>query len=87
MYVSASISTKTGTAPKRLITSLEAIKVKGVVIISSPSLIPIASNAINRASVPLEQAIACLAPVYFAKLASNSFTAGPIIYCEESRIE
>ena len=53
LKVAEQISAKTGTAFKVAITSAVAIKVKGVVITSSPSLIPMARSAKSSASVPL----------------------------------
>ncbi|MNY78774.1 hypothetical protein D3C86_2191640 [compost metagenome] len=47
-----SISTKTGFAPTRAITSAVAKKVKGGVMTSSPSPIDMASNERRSASVP-----------------------------------
>ena len=52
LKVLGSISTKTGFAPTVLITSAVAIKVKGVVITSSPGPIPSALKDNQSASVP-----------------------------------
>ena len=52
LHVSGRISQKTGLAPSKTITSAVEIKEKGVVIISSPGLIP-KTSMILSASVPL----------------------------------
>ena len=62
LKVAGSMSTKTGVAPKRLITSAVAMKVKGVVKTASPGPISRAMSAMRRASVPDAQPTACLTP-------------------------
>jgi len=78
LYVLSSISTNTGFAPKNAIISAVAIKVKGVVMISSPGFISSAIKANSSASVPLLQAIACFAPLNLARFSSSSPTLPPI---------
>ena len=53
LHVSGSISTNTGVAPSRTMTSAVATNVNGVVITSSPGPIPSAIRLMSRASVPL----------------------------------
>src|SRR3989338_8835355 len=75
------MSTKTGVAPARKIASPVAVKVKGVVIISSVlskyswpfSLIAKALKERTNASVPDEAPMQCLTSRYFAILFSSSF--------------
>ncbi len=57
------MSTNTGTAPISAIISPVAMKVNGVVMISSPALIPSAIIEISSASVPLATLMQCLLPV------------------------
>ena len=80
LKVRESMSTKTGVAPRREIASAVAMNVNGVVKTASDGPTPSAINAIKRASVPLEQDIAYLAPTYSANFSSNSATSGPMIY-------
>ena len=56
------------------------IKLKGVVMISSPGLMPKAINEISKASVPLETVIQLLTPTKLESFFSNSKTSGPKIY-------
>ncbi len=63
LQVSGSISTNTGFAPSRTITSAVAAKVNGVVMTSSPGLMSSAINEISSASVPLDTVMQCFAPV------------------------
>jgi len=56
------MSTKTGVAPRRLMTSAVAMKVKGDVKTASPGPISSAISAMRRASVPEAQPTACFAP-------------------------
>ena len=79
LNVFSSISTNTGVAPTYLIASAVAIKVKALVITSSPFVIPSASRARCKASVPDAQPIACLTPRYSAASFSNACTLGPKI--------
>ena len=52
-----------GVAPRRTITSAVEIKVKGVVITSSPGFTPMAIRLISNASVPLDTVMQCLLSV------------------------
>jgi len=79
LNVLGSMSTKTGTAPSRPTTSAVAMKVKGVVMTSSPVPIPRARSASSRASVPLATPTACGTPWYRATSASSADTLGPSI--------
>ena len=54
LYVSGLISAKTGVAPQYNIQFAEAANVSGVVIISSPVLMPAARHAQCSAAVPLD---------------------------------
>lgn len=63
LKVTGSISANTGFAPHARIAVADAIKLKGVVITSSPGLIPAASNASCKALVPLVVATAYSEPV------------------------
>jgi len=56
---------------------LDAIKVKGVVIISSPGLIPVASKARCSAVVPFDVTIVYLEPINSPNLFSKSLATGP----------
>ncbi len=78
VYVSSSISAKTGFAPVRSIASAVAEKVKEGRITSSRGPMFAARRAACKADVPLDTAIACLIPIYSANLCSNSITRGPI---------
>ncbi len=78
LYESGSISTNTGFAPSKAITSTVAKKLKGVVITSSPGPISNAISAINNASVPLETAMVCSTPTNSESKVSSSPTSGPI---------
>ena len=73
------MSTKTGMAPNKAMDSAVEIKVKGLVMTSSPGFIPIAIIANSNASVPLEQAMACFAPVKAERFSSSSKTGVPMI--------
>ena len=79
--VSSFISTNSGIAPRRLITSAVAIYVNGVVIIKSPGFISIDINDIKSAAVPDEHEITCFWFVYSESISSRARTSGPIIYC------
>ncbi len=61
LYVSGSISAKTGVAPVAEIASALAMKVKGVVITSSPGPIPKARSTSSMAAVPELTPTACRA--------------------------
>ena len=80
LKVLGSMSTNTGVAPRRLITSAVAKKVKGVVKIASPGPTFSAIRAMSRESVPDAQPIQCLTPTNSASLFSNSLISGPIMY-------
>ena len=60
-----------------IITLEVAAKVNGVVITSSPSLMPNTSNERCNAAVPELTAIAYLVPIYYAKFFSNCLLYGP----------
>src|SRR3990170_3512559 len=62
----------------------EAIKVKGVVITSSPGQILCANRAVCRAVVPEVVAIACFTPQNAANASSKAFTLGPWAIMPES---
>jgi hypothetical protein len=63
LQVTGSMSTKTGTAPSSTITSAVAMKVKGVVMTSSPRPMPSAIRAISSPSVPDATVMQWRAPV------------------------
>ncbi len=77
LNVFSSISTNTGVAPTIRIAFAVAMKLKGVVITSSPGARPWASRTVCKAVVPLEVAIACWTPMNFANSCSNSSTFFP----------
>jgi len=77
LKVSGSISTKTGLAPVKTMLLTEAIKVKGVVMTSSPGPISWANRATWRAVVPEEVAMACLTPQTVANFSSKAAVRGP----------
>jgi hypothetical protein len=72
-----SISPNTISPPQYLTQLAEAAKVKGVVITLSPSFTPKAIVQRWSAAVPLATATAYFAPIYLAKLVSNSLIRGP----------
>src|SRR5579883_2345237 len=78
LYVSGSMSTKTGRAPSRQIVLAVAKKVYGVVMTSSPGPIPRAIKGSSRASVPEPQPTPRAAPQYSASSASSCATSGPM---------
>src|SRR5437763_9269959 len=80
LQVTGSMSTNTGVAPSRTMTSAVAMKVNGVVMTSSPGLSPRAISAISSASVPEATVMQWRAPQYSASLASSSATSGPMMY-------
>ena len=61
-------------APVKRIELAEAMKVKGVVITSSPARMPWASSAVANAVVPAEVAVPCFTPQKAAKSSSNPCT-------------
>ena len=75
----SSVSTKTGLAPTNIIARVVAVAESGVVMTSSPFLIPRAIKAIWIASRPLATPTTNLLPRYLAKLFSNFFTSSPKI--------
>jgi len=77
LYVSGSMSTKTGFAPRRAIEPAVEKKVKGVVITSSPDPMSSAINAERIASVPLETPTANLQSLIEAIFCSSCSTFGP----------
>ena len=68
----SSSSPSTGTASQATIASIVAMKVKGVVITSSPGFTPMPLSAVISAAVPLETASAYFEPVISLAAASNS---------------
>ena len=71
------MSANTGSAPVYTIEFPLAMNVNGVVITSSPSPMPHASNAVCKAAVPEFTAIPYSAPTHSANFSSNSATFGP----------
>jgi hypothetical protein len=67
-------------APSSTTTSAVAMNVNGVVITSSPGLVPSAISAISSASVPDATVMQWRAPVYAASRPSSSATSGPMMY-------
>ena len=57
----------------------DAAKVIGVVITSSPSLMPAANEAPCNAAVPLDIATAYFTPTYLPNFSSNSSILGPVV--------
>jgi hypothetical protein len=66
-------------APSQATTSAVAAKVKAGQNTASPDFTPFAISTRARASVPLAQVIACLAPQQAASSASNCATSGPMM--------
>ena len=77
LYVSGSISTKTGTQFASRTIDAVAMKVYGVIITSSPGFTPHAMSAILSATDPLTQAIAYFDPQKSANSFSNISTVSP----------
>ena len=77
LYVSRSMSTKTGVQPAWTIALAEATKERLGQMTSSPGRTGKASNAKCRAVMQEETATACEAPTYSAKRFSNSATRDP----------
>ena len=73
-----STSARTGVAPAWMMALTEAQKVNGVVMTSSPGLIPAARMLRCKAAVQELTATACSASLYAAKRRSNSATRGPV---------
>src|SRR3989338_2430321 len=71
------MSANTGFMPEKSMELAEAIKVNGVVIISSPGFNPRARTAACSAVVPFDAVIVCLDLLYSENFSSNSFTFGP----------
>ena len=70
----SSMSPRIGTASQATMASMDAMNVNGVVMTSSPGLMPIPLSATMSAAVPLESASAYFAPVIAFALSSNSST-------------
>ena len=83
--VAASTSTNTGVAPTSNTASAAAMNENGVVITSSPALMPSAIRAMTSASVPEDTVMQWRAPVRAASRASSSATSGPRMYWPWSR--
>lgn len=79
LNVLSSISAKTGFALTYKIEFAVAIKLKDVVITSSPSFISIAIRPVCKAAVPELVAIAYFVLQYSANLFSNSSTFFPVL--------
>src|SRR5207253_6565156 len=79
VYVTGSISTKTGFAPVNEIAETVAIKVCETVITSSPGPISEARSASSRADIPESTPTAYLAPQYWANTSSKTPTSLPRI--------
>ena len=78
LNVAGSMSTNTGFAPTRPITSAVLIQVKGTVMTSSPGADAQCAQGISRLSVPLATVRQCLTPdVARQQPASNSRDLGP----------
>jgi len=77
LQVSGSMSTKTGSAPEKLMASAVAMKVEGAVMTSSASPMPRASRASQIASVPLPTPAQYFASQKAANSFSNRSTKGP----------
>ena len=76
--LSISTSAKTGVAPEFTTEETEAMKLRGVTIISSPGPMPIPCKARSSASVPLDSAIAWLVPAHFANSRSKIRHSCPV---------
>jgi len=87
LYVNGSGSASTSFNPSSATTSTVAIKVKLVVMTSSPGFRPRAIIAICRASVPLAHEITWPAPRYFRRSSSNCLTSGPLMKTVEVRTD
>src|ERR1700682_840697 len=79
LNVTSSTSTNTGVAPVSATASPVAQNVKDGQSTASPRPTPLAISTISNASVPLEQATTCLAPLKAASPASSSATSGPLM--------
>src|SRR6266581_4203946 len=84
LNVSGSMSTNTGVPPALWIVPAVAKNVNGVVMTSSPGLKPSALRGRSSASVPLAQAIPCVAWESLASSPSSRGTAGPMTNCCDS---
>src|SRR5271157_586692 len=91
------MSTNTGVAPRRAMTSAVVIKVKVVVKTASPGPTPSAIRGRRRASVPLEQARQYFVPAYAASDSSSSAISLPLtnavfskmassLFCKDGRM-
>src|SRR5437899_6157336 len=79
LYVSGSMSAKSGLAPTRAMHPTVAKNVYGVVMTASPGPIPSAMRIASNASVTDETPKACGDLQYPQIAFSNGFTFGPII--------
>jgi hypothetical protein len=77
LSVTGSMSTNTGRARSYTTALAEATNEKGDVTTSSPSETPAARSARCRPAVPLDTALACVAPTRVPNADSNSSTRGP----------
>src|SRR5471032_3710972 len=77
LNVASSTSTNIGVAPTKATTSAVAQNVNDGQITASPGPMPLARKANTKASVPLAQVTACLAPQKEASSASKARTSGP----------
>ncbi len=85
LYVTGSMSTNTGRAPRRAIEPAVATKVNGVVTTSSPGPTPYAIRARSSASEPEAQPSANSHPTNFAISPSSAATSDPMMNCWLSR--
>ena len=76
------MSTNTGLAPASKIELVDAKKLKGVVMTSSPPPIPKALSATTKASVPEAHVRACFTPIAVA----NSFSSPSNLVAHDERL-
>src|SRR5690348_622259 len=86
LSVSGSTSTSTGRAPTCSITFTEAVKVRGVVITSSPGPTPSVASAVWRPAVHELSASAAGVPRYVANSVSKRLVFGPVVIQFERRV-
>src|SRR3989338_9640326 len=84
--VSGATSTSTGAPPQKRTQLAEAVKVRVGTMTSSPGPMPAAKQAAWRAAVPLETAVAYLAPTFWAIFDSNDSIVGPWVIQPECNI-
>jgi len=77
-WLTGSTSAMTGVAPRMTMQEAEAMKVRLVVMTSSPGPIPRAYRASSSATVPLARAMACLTLQWAANSFSNSRPSVPV---------